>query len=236
MSARVLVVDDEPDVLRLVRRVLERAGFEVDEGRTGRSGLRRLFETRPDLVVLDVGLPDLDGLTVLERIRDVSDVPVIMLTARAGDLDRVRGLRTGADDYVTKPFSPNELVARVEAVTRRTRPARPTRERYVDDFLEIDYATREVRAGGRRVALSPLELRLLDTLVRNGELVLGQEQLLDLVWGGREGRSRAQVKLYVGYLRKKLGRGDDGWEPIETVRGFGYRYRKPPERRGHGTE
>ena len=228
MNARVLVIDDEPDVRGLVRRVLERGGLDVAEAADGRAGLRCLFDLRPDLVVLDVGLPGLDGWAVLERIRDISDVPVLMLTARAGELDRVRGLRAGADDYVVKPFSPQELLARVEAVHRRSRPARAPHEHYADAFLEIDYATREVRAAGRPVALSPLELRLLDTLVRHADRVLGRRQLLELVWGGAEGRSEAQVKLYVGYLRRKLGPGEGGWQPIETVRGFGYRYLRPP--------
>ena len=227
MSGLILVVDDEQDVRGLVRRILERGGYDVVEAADGRAGLRRLFETRPDLVVLDVGLPELDGWAVLERIRDVSDLPVILLTARGGEVDRVRGLRAGADDYVTKPFARQELLARVEAVLRRAQPARERQATYADGFLEIDYGTMEVSAAGRQVALSPLEFRLLDTLVRHPDQVLGRRQLLELVWGSAQGRSEAQVKLYVGYLRRKLGTGEDGWTPIETVRGFGYRYRRP---------
>lgn len=224
MNTNVLVIEDEEDVRSLVRRVLERAGFGVDEAADGRVGMRRLFEGRPDLVVLDVGLPELDGWAVLERIRDVSDVPVVMLTARAGEMDRVRGLRAGADDYVTKPFLQQELLARVEAVLRRAQPARALDERYSDGVLEIDYAAHGVTFEGREVALSPLEFRLLDVLVRHRDQVLSHEQLLELVWSGSRGRSESQVKLYIGYLRRKL-RADGGSTPIETVRGFGYRYR-----------
>jgi DNA-binding response OmpR family regulator len=220
-TSRVLVVDDEADVRRLVRELLERAGHVVDEAPDGRTALRVLYGAKPDLVVLDVTMPELDGWQTLERIRDVSDVPVLMLTARAAELEKVRGLRAGADDYVTKPFGRQELLARVEAALRRSRRASEPPERYADAVVEIDFAQAQVRVNGREVALTPLEFRLLGTFVRHPNQVLSRDQLLELVWGNNA--APEQVKLYVGYLRRKLG--VDGL--IETVRGFGYRYRKP---------
>jgi DNA-binding response OmpR family regulator len=224
-EARVLVIDDEPDIRALLRSLLERAGYAVDEAEDGRAGLRAFFATQPDLVLLDVAMPELDGWATLERLRDLSDVPVIMLTARGGELDRVRGLTRGADDYVAKPFGRQELLARVQALLRRAGRAQPPRERYVDGFLSIDYANRAVRVGGADVALTPLEFKLLAAFVQHPNQVLSRDQLLELVWGDPYGVSGDQVKLYVGYLRRKLLPDAPGDVPIDTVRGFGYRYR-----------
>jgi DNA-binding response OmpR family regulator len=220
----VLVVDDEADIRELIRVLLERGGYQVIEASDGEEALRRFFDERPDLVLLDVSMPGLDGWGTLERIRELSDVPVVMLTARAAELDKVRGLRAGADDYVSKPFGRQELLARVESHLRRARADAEAAERYADDFLTIEFAQRAVTARGQEVALTPLEYRLLLAFVRNPNQVLSHDQLLELVWGGARGGGRDQVKLYVGYLRRKLGAGE-GDSPIETVRGFGYRYR-----------
>jgi DNA-binding response OmpR family regulator len=221
---RVLVVDDDADIRGLVRELLERAGHAVIEAGDGREALRRFYAEQPDLVILDVSMPDLDGWGTLERIRELSDVPVVMVTARAGELDKVRGLRAGADDYVTKPFGRQELLARVEGHLRRRR-SRDEPALYDDGFVRIDFAQREVIAAGRAVGLTPLEFKLLVALVRNPNQVLSHDQLLELVWGSSRA-DRDQVKLYVGYLRRKLT--EEGAEsPIETVRGFGYRYRPP---------
>jgi DNA-binding response OmpR family regulator len=228
----VLVVDDEVDVRQLVRVLLERAGFDISEAGSGREALRRLHQVRPDLVVLDVTMPDLDGWQTLERIRDLSDVPVLMLTARAAELDKVRGLKAGADDYVTKPFGRQELLARVEALLRRASGPPEVREAYSDGALHIDFASREVVAGDRDVSLTPLEFRLLGAFVRHPNQVLSREQLLELVWGDPETVAPDQVKLYVGYLRRKLGWDAAERSPLETVRGFGYRYRPPASREG----
>jgi DNA-binding response OmpR family regulator len=224
---RVLIADDDPDIRGLVRALLERRGFDVAEARDGREAVRRFFESRPDLVVLDVAMPVLDGWQALERIRELSDVPVVMLTARATELEKTRGLRAGADDYVTKPFGRQELLARVDALLRRAAPREPEEDSYADAFVQIDFAQRAVTARGRRVELTPLEFKLLAVFVRHPNQVLSHEQLLDLVWG-RSGASREQVKLYVGYLRRKLSPDSPGDAPIETRRGFGYVYR--PER------
>lgn len=226
--ARVLVVDDDADIRGLLRQLLERAGYEVAEAPDGREGLRTLYSATPDLVLLDVSMPGLDGWQTLERIRDLSDIPVLMLTARTAELERVRGLKAGADDYVAKPFGRQELLARVEALLRRARPREERPETYADGLVTIDFAQREVNVGGMQVALTPLEFKLLAAFVRNPNQVLSSDQLLELVWGDASGGSRARTKLYVGYLRKKLETAAPGAGPIETVRGFGYRYR-PPE-------
>ena len=222
---RVLVVDDEEDIRTLVRTLLERAGKDVVEAPDGRQGLRALHSERPSLVILDVTMPELDGWATLERIRDLSDVPVLMLTARAGELDTVRGLRSGADDYLSKPFGRQELLARVEALLRRAGGPPETQESYHDKRVTIDFARREVVADGQAVQLTPLEFRMLSTFVRHPNQVLSRDQLRELVWGDAAGMSRDQVKLYVGYLRRKLGWEVGAGSPIETVRGFGYQYR-----------
>jgi len=225
-GARVLVIDDDADIRALVAELLGRAGLSVEQAEDGRSGLRALHKTPPDLVVLDVSMPDLDGWQTLERIRDLSEVPVLMLTARGDELERVRGLQAGADDYVVKPFGRQELVARVQALLRRAgRDAAQQQEHYVDDRLTIDFAQRAVTFNGEAIALTPLEFKLLGALVRHPRQVLSRDQLLELVWGNTYGVSGDQVKLYVGYLRRKLAPKDPAGAPIETVRGFGYRYK-----------
>jgi DNA-binding response OmpR family regulator len=223
---RILVVDDDPDIRGLVRELLDRRGFAVTEARDGQEALRVFFDERPDLVVLDVAMPGLDGWKTLERIRELSDVPVVMLTAKATELEKTRGLRAGADDYVTKPFGRQELLARVEGLLRRTGRRATEPEVYSDGFLTIDFSLREVSVRGEAVDLTPLEFRLLTAFVRHPNQVLTHEQLLELVWGD-EHAAREQVKLYVGYLRKKLCPDAPDSAPIETRRGFGYSYRPP---------
>jgi len=221
----VLVVEDESDVRALLRELLERAGYDVVEAATGREGLRALYVERPHLVLLDVLLPDLDGWEALERIRDASDVPVLMLTALTTELDKVRGLRGGADDYVTKPFGRHELIARVQALLRRAPSREPIAIRYDDGLIALDERQRSAAVAGREVSLTPLEYRLLRAFVGRPEEVLAHEELLELVWGTTRGVSHSQVRLYVNYLRRKLG--EPAAAAIETVRGFGYRYRPP---------
>ena len=226
---RVLVIDDDADIRGLVGTLLERADIAVRDASNGRDGLREFHSWRPDLVVLDVSMPELDGWHVLDRIRDMSDVPVLMLTGRGDELERVRGLQAGADDYVVKPFGRQELVARVQALLRRASQgaSREEQERYADAYLSVDWGQRSVHVGGREVQLTPLEFRLLSTFVRNPRQVLSREQLLELVWGDASGVGGDQVKLYIGYLRRKLDPESTDAVPIETVRGFGYRYKAP---------
>jgi DNA-binding response OmpR family regulator len=224
----VLVVEDDMDIQRLVRLLLERAGYAVRGAGDGNEALRVLFSERPDLIVLDIGLPGMDGWQVLERVRDLSDVPVLMLTAQGDELDKVRGLRAGADDFVTKPFGRQELVARVEALLRRRgrgADTPPEADVYIDPALRVDHAQRLAHAGDVELRLTPLEFRLLAALVRNAGQLLSSQQLVDLVWGD-DFASSDQVKLTVGRLRRKLD-GHLAEDAIETVRGFGYRYRPP---------
>ena len=225
--ASVLVVDDEADIRSLVRELLERAGHDVLEAGDGNEGLRAFFASRPDLVVLDVSMPGLDGWGTLERIRELSDVPVVMLTAQAREMAKVRGLRGGADDYITKPFGRQELLARVEANLRRQRSDGDAPATYSDGFVTVDFAQRAVEVAETPLSLTPLEFRMLAAFVRNSNQVLSHEQLLELAWGDARNAERDQVKLYVGYLRRKLGAPAGEESPIETVRGFGYRYRPP---------
>jgi DNA-binding response OmpR family regulator len=223
--SRILVVDDDGDIRGLLKELLTRAGYDVSEADSGKAGLRQFYASPPDLVLLDVSMPELDGWQTLERIRDLSEVPVMMLTARAGELEKVRGLKAGADDYVTKPFGRQEVLARVEALLRRSAPRDEEPTTYADRLITIDFAQREVRVAGELVTLTPLEFKLLAVFVRHPNQVLSHEQLLELVWGDAVGGSRARAKLYVGYLRQKLGEAGADESLIETVRGFGYRYR-----------
>jgi DNA-binding response OmpR family regulator len=223
-----LVVDDHPDLRALLRILLVRAGHRVVEAADGQEALRALFSEHPDVVVLDVDMPALDGWAALQRIREVSDVPVLMLTGAANELDKVRALRAGADDYVTKPFGQQELAARIAALLRRA-GGRPATTSDIDDdgLVRIDHGRCTASVDGIEVALTPLEFRLLTAFVRHPHQVLSRGQLLDLVWGGADLNSADAVKLYVSYLRRKIADATDA-EPIETVRGFGYCYR--PER------
>src|SRR5229473_278564 len=228
-ETRVLVIDDDDDIRGLVPTLLERGGITVHNAPNGREGLREFHAWRPDLVVLDVSMPELDGWNVLDRIRDMSEVPVLMLTARGDELERVRGLQAGADDYVVKPFGRQELIARVQALLRRS-ASRGTADEgasYADDAVTIDFAQRTVAYQGRDVALTPLEFKLLSAFVRHPRQVLSRDQLLELVWGDAYGVGGDQVKLYIGYLRRKLEPSAPDDVPIETVRGFGYRYKAP---------
>jgi DNA-binding response OmpR family regulator len=222
---RVLVVDDDADIRNLVRELLERQGYDVTDAANGREGLRAFYAGTPDVVVLDVGMPEMDGFQTLERIRDLSDVPVIMLTARTAELEKVRGLKAGADDYVTKPFGRQELLARIEAVLRRPRAPMERPATYADGLVTVDFAQRSVSVSGREVSLTPLEFKLLGAFIRHPNQVLAHDQLLEQVWGDSFAASRDQVKLYVGYLRRKLEAAGADAAVIETVRGFGYRYR-----------
>jgi DNA-binding response OmpR family regulator len=223
---RVLLIDDDEDVRTLVRRLYERNDAEVIEAATGTDGLKALYGSRPDLVLLDITMPELDGWRVLNRIRELTDVPVLMLTAADRELEKVRALRAGADDYVTKPFGLQELLARSEALLRRRRAKEEAPAKYADQLVEVDFQSAEARAEGRPLNLTPLEFRLLSAFVRNPGQVLSPDQLLAMAWGD-SGFARERVKIYVGYLRSKFREAGVEDPPIETVRGFGYRYRQP---------
>jgi DNA-binding response OmpR family regulator len=223
---RVLLIDDDEGVRTMVRRLFERNEAEVIEASTGEEGLKALYGTRPDLVLLDIAMPGLDGWRVLNRIRELTDVPVLMLTASDRELEKVRALRAGADDYVTKPFGLQELLARSEALVRRRRAKEEAPSKYADGLVEIDFQTADARAAGKPLNLTPLELRLLTAFIRNPNQVLSPDQLLAMAWGD-SGFARERVKIYVGYLRSKFRDAGVADVPVETVRGFGYRYRAP---------
>jgi len=224
MTARILLIEDDPDIALAVREVLRRGGYEVVGADTGRQGLRAFHTERPACVLLDVGLPELDGWTVLERIRDISEVPVLLLTAHGRETEKVRGLRAGADDYLTKPFGTAELLARVEALLRRCAAPEATAEVYADARLEVRFAAREVFVQGAPVTLTPTEFRLLTFLVRHPGQALSAGQLLESAWRDPLQTGPERVKFAVMRLRRKLGPADGDDHPIEAVRGFGYRY------------
>jgi DNA-binding response OmpR family regulator len=223
---RILVVDDEPRMIHFIRLNLEHDGFEVFEATSGLKTLEQFRDQLPDLILLDVMMPDIDGFETLRLIREISNVPVIMLTAKGEEEDRVRGLELGADDYITKPFSPRELVSRVRAVLRRTEmPSSLTHEVIeVDERLKIDFDRREVWVENQLVKLRPTEYRLLYHLVQNAGWVVPHEQLLAKVWGYEYRDETHYLRLYINYLRKKLELDPSNPEYILTERGVGYRF------------
>lgn len=219
---KVLAIGPDLGASGVLRALLERAKIELLRARGGGDGLRAFYESRPDLVVLDLELPDADGFDVLATTRALSDVPVLALTGER-EAGRIAALRGGADDCVSKPPLGAELVARVEALLRRPRQRDRGPAVLADEHIEIDPARHRVAVRGTEVSLTPIEFRMLTTFAASPGRVLGHGQLLELVWGDRI-RGRDEVKLYVSYLRRKLGDAA-GVDPVETVRGVGYRYR-----------
>jgi two-component system, OmpR family, response regulator len=219
----ILVVDDEANIADLVEMYLRKEGFRVMKAATGEDGLAAAKRERPRLVVLDVGLPGIDGLEVCRRLQAVGNVPVIFLTARDGEIDRILGLEMGADDYLTKPFSPRELVARVKAILRRSESSAPAPELIEVGGAVVDLGRREVRANGAVIDCTGKEFELLRYLAENRGRALSRQQILDGVWGyGWYGDART-VDVHVAQVRKKLGDA----VAITTVRGVGYRLDPP---------
>jgi DNA-binding response OmpR family regulator len=223
---RILVVDDEQRMAKFIRLNLEHDGFRVAEAFTGTQAMDRLRTSLPDLVLLDVMLPDLDGFEVLKMIRSISTVPVIMVTAKGEEEERIHGLELGADDYVTKPFSPRELVSRVRAVLRRTELTTDSTHGLiqVDDRLKIDFDRHEVWLEGKLVSLRPTEYRLLYYLVQNAGWVVSHDQILTNVWGYEYRDQPHYVRLYINYLRQKIEKDPAYPVYIQTERGLGYRF------------
>ena len=217
----VLVVEDESSIASFVALYLKNAGYRIQAAGTGREALERVASEKPDLIVLDLMLPDIDGLEVCRRVRQSSDVPILMLTARDEDVDKIIGLEVGADDYLTKPFNPRELVARVKSILRRSVPERrevQTKQIKHGD-LEIDVGRREVLVSGKEVQLAPKEFDLLWELLDHKGLVLTRDQLLERVWGYTFAGDTRTVDVHVRQLRRKLGEAS----PIVTVWGVGYK-------------
>ena len=225
-NRRILVVDDEERMVRFIRLNLEHDGFQVIDAYRGAMAIQRLRDNLPDLILLDVMMPDIDGFEVLKMIREISSVPVIMLTAKGEEDDRVRGLELGADDYITKPFSPRELVSRVKAVLRRNDAASGGMRGLieVDDRLKIDFDRREIWVDNQLVKLRPTEYRLLYHLVQNAGWVVTHDQLLAKVWGYEYRDEPHYVRLYINYLRQKLEKDPANPQYILTERGVGYRF------------
>ncbi|TMD40026.1 MAG: response regulator transcription factor [Chloroflexi bacterium] len=215
----VLVVDDDSRIAAALRRALIYEGYHVEVAPDGQIALNRARERMPDLAILDVMMPGIDGLEVTRRLRAEGDVPILLLTARDGTADRVKGLDSGADDYLVKPFAYEELLARVRALLRRRAPRSRRTLRYAD--VVMDLATREVRRGERLIPTTAKEFDLLQHFMRNPGQVLRREQLLDAVWGFNFGASSNVVDVYVGYLRQKLEQ-DGASRLLQTVRGVGY--------------
>lgn len=236
-TTRVLIIEDDPAIAEAVRRVVAMQNGTGVVVADGRNGLRNFFDERPDLVILDIGLPEMDGWAVLERIRELSEVPVLILTAHDLEQEKVRGLTSGADDCLTKPFGVAELGARIQALLRRRPSAAPAAvaepTTYRDGTLSVDWPAREVRVNGEVVGLTKLEFQLLQTFVRHPGQALSTQQLLDEVWNDPFGIGPERVKFTVLRLRRKLGWQDEYKNVLEAIRGFGYRYtpvadRTPP--------
>jgi two-component system response regulator CpxR len=224
---RVLVIDDDVGLCELVKEYLEPEGYDVEATHNGERGIARAFSDEHALVVLDVMLPGINGFDVLRRIRSRSRIPVLMLTARGDDVDRIVGLEIGADDYLSKPFNPRELVARIRAILRRTQPSDSlsgTRENLMVGDIEMEIATRTVRRAGRPIELTVVEYDLLEKLLRSAGQIARREDLVKEVLGRELSPFDRSIDMHVSNLRKKLGHQLNGLERIKTIRGVGYIY------------
>lgn len=224
----ILVIDDEPDIIELVRYNVEREGFGVIAATDGREGLRIAKQHRPDLIILDVMMPGMDGLEVCRELRkdaDTERTPVIMLTARAAESDRVVGLELGADDYITKPFPPREMVARVKAVLRRTQYQSEDKASIRQGGLVVDPARHEVTWEGEPVSLTATEFRIVQFLATRAGRVLSRDEIIDAALGRDTAVFDRTIDVHITSIRKKLGAGG---QQIETIRGFGYKFRDRP--------
>jgi len=223
---KILVVDDEPRMLQLIAMNLNLEGFEVVSAQGGFQSLEKVTREMPDLVLLDIMMPDMDGFETLKRIREISNVPVIFLSVKAEESDRVHGLDLGADDYITKPFSPRELVSRIKAVLRRVEPENAVKknEIKIDDDLTIDFDQRRVIVCGKELKLRATEYRLLYQLVINAGKLMSHETLLSRVWGPEYQDEDQYVRLYITYLRQKIEKDPKNPHYILSERGLGYRF------------
>jgi DNA-binding response OmpR family regulator len=221
MTNTILVVDDERNIVQLARLYLDKEGFRVEAAYDGAQALEKAKALQPDLIILDIMMPELDGLAVCKELRKTSNVPVIILTARGDDVDRIVGLELGADDYVTKPFNPRELVARVKAVLRRARQEMPSEPVLEANGLRLDVARREVTVEGESVTLRAKEFDLLTAFMRHAGIVLDRERLLQLVWGTDYFGDTRTIDVHVAWLREKLAGAKHA--KIQTVWGVGYK-------------
>jgi DNA-binding response OmpR family regulator len=222
---KILIVDDDPDIMRLVAATLREMGYAPLTAASAIEGLRALFNERPNLILLDVMMPGMDGWEMAARVRELSDVPIIMVTAKDSEVDKLRGFNLGIDDYVTKPFSLMELSARIEAVLNRAEKARQTstQRHYVYGELVVDLDRRQVMRGDQQIDLTPTEFRLLQCLVENANTAVSEARLRETVWGALRGIDSGYVRRYIWFLRRKLETDPAHPQLIRTVRNYGYR-------------
>ncbi|HEY1768946.1 MAG TPA: response regulator [Chthoniobacterales bacterium] len=225
MNPLVLIIDDEKQIRRLLRVALEAENYRVLEAETGQQGLTEIANRKPDAVLLDLGLPDFDGLTILKRLREWSEAPVIVLTVRDDEEEKVAALDAGADDYVTKPFSTPELLARLRAAQRKTRPTEEVSVFRQGDLV-VDLTAHVVTRGGREIKLTATEFALLRLLVRHAGRVLTHRQILREIWGPKSEEHRQYLRVYITHLRQKIEPGDPKHRLIQTEPGIGYRLQK----------
>ena len=223
---RILVIDDQESIVKWVGAILRDEGYEVTEALDGEEGLRRVEDSSPGLIILDIMLPKIDGFELCARVRESSQVPIIMLSAKFDERDRVKGLRLGADDYLVKPFGIDELIARVEAVLRRTSQAGvvPDQPIFSSGDLRVDFGARRVTLAGHEVHLTPTEFNLLRHFVQYRGRALSHQELLRSVWGAQYRDERQYLRVYVNRLRRALGDEPVGSRYIETIPGVGYRF------------
>jgi two-component system KDP operon response regulator KdpE len=228
-KGHLLIVEDDTDLVNALELYFERSGYHVLSAKNGLEGLQRLYEERPDVVILDIAMPRMDGWEVCRRIRELSDVPIVILTARVQEEERVKGLKLGADDYVVKPFSLKELEARIEAVLRRARSARPQKPGilFANEELVIDADRLMVTRNGKHIDLTPTELRLLLLLAENVGRVLTHRQILEKIWGAEYADDLDYVKLFIYRLRRKIETDPEKPAYILSERGIGYRFVNP---------
>jgi two-component system KDP operon response regulator KdpE len=229
MSDKLLIIEDDVDLVKALDLYLSRAGYSVITALNGREGLQKLYNERPDIVLLDIAMPKMDGWEVCRRIRDMSEIPIVVLSARTQEDERVKGLKLGADDYVVKPFSLKELEARLEAVLRRTRSAKPAKDGiiFANEELVVDSGRLTVTRDGEPVPLTPTELRLLLLLAENKGRALTHRQILEKIWGAEYRSDVDYVKLFVYRLRRKVETDPQNPRYILSERGIGYRFVNP---------
>lgn len=220
---KILLIEDDVGLAEFIQFQLQREPYEVLIAHRGEDGLRQAYQWQPNLILLDIMMPEMDGWAVCQRLREISDVPIIFTTALGAERDVVRGLEMGADDYLIKPFGPKELLARIQAVLRRHEQNRPKGRPYLNGDLFVDLEQREVRLRGQAVALTPIEFKLLACLIQNEDKVVSHAHLLGQVWGSAYEKERQYLKLYIWYLRQKLEDNPRRPQYILTERGVGYR-------------
>lgn len=225
--ARILVIDDDVKYLNSLEVVLEEKGYGVVTATSGKSGIKKAFKSMPDLIILDLVMPNMNGLETCRRLRTLSSTPIIMLTARTDEASMVQGLDAGADDFLVKPFPNSILTAKISAILRRTGAANPFKSRYSDGYLNLELTKGEVTTAGKDAKLTLTEFRLLAYLFRNADRVVPHQELIQEIWGEYSNTDRRSLKLYILYLRRKIEQNPDDPVYLKTAWGIGYRFHLP---------